>query len=235
MLVMAGSGKGYYTLGAYPMLLAAGGVWLETITAKNTAWRYAIVVFILCSSILLVPLLLPVQSPHNMQAFNNRLHLEQAGLLKWEDQENHPLQQDFADMLGWKELTSKTESFYASLPDSMKNNTLVYCRNYGEAGALTYYGRSGDFRSKVICDNGTFLLWIPDRVWFQHLVFIGSDIPGSDDEVFRHFESMQVIDSIANPLAREYRTRIILFRNADDSARVLAARELDRMKSEFGE
>ncbi len=115
VLLVMGSGKGYYSLGAYPMLIAAGGVWLEKVSAARLWLRFATVAIILALSLLLIPLLLPLQSPASMEAFNKKHHLQKMGILKWEDQRTHPLQQDFADMLGWKELTSKAEKFYQGL------------------------------------------------------------------------------------------------------------------------
>ncbi|MFL5774515.1 MAG: ArnT family glycosyltransferase [Flavisolibacter sp.] len=235
IFVMLGSGKGYYTLGAYPMVIAAGGVWIELNTRYNKGIRIAIVIFILTLSIPLIPLLLPLSSPTQMADLNKKWHLDKAGLLMWEDRKSHPLQQDFADMLGWKEMTYKAERLFELLPDSTKANTVIYCRNYGEAGALKYYGTDDYFRLKVICDNGTFLLWIPDRMWFSNLIFIGSDIPGTDDEVFQHFSKVTVIDSVSNTFAREHGTKIIFFQNGSDSALKRASQGIRDMKREFGE
>ncbi len=233
--VMMGSGKGYYTLGAYPMLLAAGGVWLESVTKKKIYWRIAVISLICVLSFPFIPVLLPMQPPLRMQQFNERYQLGKLGLLKWEDRKEHPLQQDFADMLGWKELTQKTKLFYQALPDSIQKNTLIYCRNYGEAGAVRYYGNGEAYSKKVICDNGTFLFWIPKDIRFRHLIFIGRDLPGKDDKVFQHFQQVSIIDSIANPLSREFGTKIIFFHNGSDSAWKLAVKGLAVMKAEFGE
>ncbi len=112
ILLMTGNGKGYYALGAYPMLLAAGGVWLERISFTRKWIRFAAVSLILLLSAPFIPLLLGVQSPGNMAAFNKKMGLEKLGLLKWEDQKQHPLQQDFADMLGWEELAQKSENIF---------------------------------------------------------------------------------------------------------------------------
>src|SRR6478609_5756822 len=35
----------------------------------------------------------------------------------------------------------------------------------------------------TICDNGTFLLCIPDSLQFTNLIFVGRHLPGKDDEV----------------------------------------------------
>jgi hypothetical protein len=233
LLLMAGSGKGYYALGAYPMLIAAGSVWLQNRAEKRIWLRPATIVLILILSIPLVPILLPMQSPVKMAAFNKKYRLEKLGILKWEDQRVHPLQQDFADMVGWKELSEKTKAFYEQLPDSAKTETIVYCRNYGLAASLKYFIKDKQLSEKVISDNGSFLMWIPDRLWFRHLIFVGKEMPGSDDAVFQHFQSVRTVDSCSNKLSREFGTKIIFFENASDSAVLLARKGLNEMKSQF--
>ncbi|MBD0294547.1 MAG: glycosyltransferase family 39 protein [Flavisolibacter sp.] len=235
VLLMMGSGKGYYALGSYPMLLAAGGVWLEKATYQKQWARYAVVALILLLALPFIPLLLPIQTPEAMARTNQQFGVEKIGILRWEDQQNHALQQDFADMIGWKELAQKSERFFQQLPDSAKANTIVYCRSYGQAGALKYYAQDTYFRQKVICDNGTFLLWIPDRLYFRHLLFIGHRMPDRDDAVFQHFQKVMVIDSVTNNLSRQYGDKIIFFENASDSAWQLANKGLREMKAAFGQ
>jgi hypothetical protein len=174
-----------------------------------------------------------MQAPQQMAESNKKFGLEKIGILKWEDQQNHPLQQDFADMQGWKELTDKSEIIFHNLPDTTKEKTIIYCRQYGQAGAVKYYAKDKTFRDKVICDNGTFLLWIPDGLSFKHLLFIGRSMPDKDDEVFQHFSKATVIDSVANPLSRQFGDKIILFQNADAEASSLAIKGLSEMKAEF--
>ena len=156
-----------------------------------------------------------------------------SGILKWEDQQEHHLPQDFADMLGWKELTQKAEIFFNSLPDSTKANTIIYCRNYGQAGSLKFYGKDAYFKNKVISDNGSFLLWIPERLWFKHLIFIGRRMPEKDDEVFQHFDKASIIDSVTNIYSRQSGDKIIFFENADDKATEIARQGLNDMKKQF--
>jgi hypothetical protein len=233
ILLMIGSGKSYYSLGAYPMLLAAGGVWVERISIKRIWIRYGTIIIVLLLALPFIPVLLPMQSPKAMAAFNEKYKLEKIGLLKWEDLHNHPLQQDFADMQGWQELTEKAENYFNTLPDSIKQNTTVYCRSYGQAGALKYYGKGIQFKNSVICDNGTFLFWIPHGLDFKNLVFVGRHMPDKDDEVFNHFEKATIIDSVTNPLSRQLGDKIIFFQNADSVAAKLARQGLNEMRSEF--
>jgi 4-amino-4-deoxy-L-arabinose transferase-like glycosyltransferase len=229
------SGKNYYSLGAYPMLFAAGGVALQQWTAYKLKWlRWVTVALILFLSWIVAPMAMPLWEPDKLAAFYKEKKLDKIGFLKWEDQQNHPLPQDFADYLGWKEMTAKAEkAFYMGLPDTTRCCTIIYCRNYGQAGALKYYGEHAYFRNQVISDNGSFLHWIPDSLSFKHLLFIGRNIPDKDDEVFQHFESYMVMDSVTNPLSRQYGDKIIFFRNADANANKLANDGLKEMKKQF--
>jgi hypothetical protein len=233
LLIMTGSGKGYYALGAYPMVLAAGAVWAERVTTTSRWIRYTFVAIILALSFPFIPVLLPLQKPTEMADFNQRFGLEKLGLLRWEDGNNHALQQDFADMLGWKEIAEKTERIFSEQPDSIKASTLVYCANYGLAASMKYYAKDPYFQNKVVSENGTFLLWAPTRFYFKHLLYIDDEMPDKNDEVLKRFASMTVIDSCTNPYSRQYNTRIIYFRHATDSAWMIAAQDIRYAKAKF--
>ncbi len=234
-LLMLGSGKGYYALGSYPMLLAGGAVWLERLTKKKLWLRYAFTFFILILALPFIPLLLPMQEAGAMAISNKKYGLEKLGILKWEDQQSHALQQDFADMQGWKELATKTETFYHTLPITVQANTICYCRNYGQAGAVKYFASDKQFSSKTISDNGSFLLWIPGRLYFKNLIFIGASQPEKNDEVFALFQKVTLIDSVGNPLSRQYGNKIIFYEQGTDTAYQLANKKIKEAKAEFGE
>ena len=233
ILLIAGSGKNYYSLGVYPALLAAGGVAWEKWTASRKWLRYVVFILVIGLTLPFLPVGLPMLSPEKLAAFYKKYGIDKTGLLKWEDQRDHELPQDFADMLGWKELTERTERFYNSLPDSTKADAIIYCRNYGQAGSLKFYSKNNDFVSKVISDNGSFLLWIPDSMFFRHIIFTGRRMPDNDDEVFQHFEKITIVDSVRNPLSRQYGDKIIFFENGSDTAWRLAQQGLKEMKNEF--
>ena len=236
MILILTSGKNYYAAGAYPMLFAAGSVALQQWTAKRFGWiRWAAVGFILFFTWVILPMALPLWEPDKLAAFYKEKKMEKMGLLKWEDQQNHSLPQDFADYLGWKEMTTKAETFYQSLPEETKSNTIIFCRHYGQAGALKYYGKDADFKNKVISDNGSFLHWISNRIYFKHLIFIGGRIPRVDDEVFQHFEKVTVMDSVTYQHSRQRGDKIIFYENIDSAGLKLAADGLKQMKLRFNQ
>jgi 4-amino-4-deoxy-L-arabinose transferase-like glycosyltransferase len=212
VLLILTNGKDYYSLGTYPMLFAAGGVWLQQVTAKRYWIRYAAITVILLLFIPIIPLALPVWKPYQLAAYYKKSGLDKTGFLRWEDLHDHPLPQDFADMMGWKELGDKVSAIYASLPDSVKVKTLVYCRYYGLAGPVTYFGKG---LPQVTSDNASFLFWMPDKYNLKNLLFVGKHIPQNDDLVFQQFEKFTIMDSLTTPLAREHGVKIILYQNSE--------------------
>jgi hypothetical protein len=236
VLLVATSGKNYYSLGAYPMLFAAGGVALQQWTTNKLKWiRWITVALILFLTWVVAPMSMPLWEPNTLAAFYKEKKLEKMGFLKWEDQENHSLPQDFADYLGWKEMTEKAESLYQSLPKEIKDSTIIYCRHYGQAGALKYYGGDKVFKEKTMSDNGSFLTWIPDDLVFKHLIFIGRRMPDKDDEVFQHFEKVTLIDSVNYLHSRQYGDKIIFFERIDSIGLKLATDGLKQMKQQFNQ
>ena len=231
VLLTATNGKDYYALGAYPMLFAAGGVWLQQITTVKMHWfRYAAVVIIFALFIPIIPAILPVWKPEKLAAYYRKTGLDKTGANHWEDLKDHELPQDFADMQAWKEMAGKVSDLYVKLPDSTKKRTMVYCRNYGMAGALKYYGKG---LPAINSDNGSFLLWMPETYDVHTLLYVGRRIPEKDDEVFQQFEKYSVVDSITNVYAVEKGTKIILYENGNKQVSGMIEKGIREMKDEF--
>ena len=151
----------------------------------------------------------------------------------WEDGKNHPLPQDFADMLGWKELTQKTERFYHSLPDSVQKNTIVFGRHYGHAGAIKFYTKNKQLAANTYTDVGSFLLWIPCEMQLQNILFLSRRMTDEDDEVFHHFKKVTLIDSVTQPYSRQWGDKLIYFQDIDSAGLRLAVEGLNQAKAQF--
>ncbi len=230
ILLVATNGKDYYSLGAYPMLLAAGGVWLEQVTVKRLWIRYATLTVTLLLWLLILPVLLPIWKPAELAAFYRDHNIQKTGALHWEDLQDHELPQDFADMISWRELGEKVSQVYHDIPGSEKIETMIYCRNYALAGAVAYYGNN---IPKPMSDNASFLFWIPEKVHVKNLIFVGRRIPEKDDLVFQQFEKYTVLDSITTPMARERGVKIILYENGNSEVNEMIETGIAKMKSEY--
>jgi hypothetical protein len=215
LLLLIGHGKNYYSLGVYPILFAFGACQLERLTAERRKyWRYVLLAGIGFLGYEVVPLMLPVFAPGKLAAFYDRGDLKKSGMLKWEDLKNHPLPQDFADMLSWDEMTQKVARVYNSLDSTEKNNTIIFCDNYGEAGAVNYYGKQYGL-PVAYSDNASFLYWIPKSYQFDNILLVTDDKHEMQHPFIHDFESAELRDSITNIYAREQGSLIIILKKGD--------------------
>ncbi len=226
-------GKDYYALGVYPVLFAFGAYHLEKATSLRLRWtRYVMIVFSLALGIFGMPLTMPLAKPEGLVEYYKRTGLSNTGSFKWEDQQMHPLPQDFSDMMGWKEMALKAGVVYNSLPPHEKEKTFVYCRGYYSAGALNYYRKEAGL-PEVYSDNASFLFWMPDKYDVRDLILVGHQVPGKDDIVFNQFEKMTIKDSVDIPLFRENGMKIILYENGNDSLNSIITKAVAKLKNRF--
>ncbi len=233
VLLIVFRGKDYYALGAYPVLFAFGACHLEKVTSLRLRWiRYAMLVFSLALGSFAMPLIMPLAKPEALAKYYEKTGLSKTGSFKWEDQQMHPLPQDFADMMGWKEMALKTGAVYNNILPEEKKKTMIYCRGYYTAAALNYYRKQADL-PEVYSDDASFLFWMPDKYDIKNLIVLAHQIPEKDDIVFQQFEKMTIKDSINMPLFRETGMRIILYENGNDSLNSLIEKGIAELKSGF--
>ncbi|MCR5887276.1 glycosyltransferase family 39 protein [Hymenobacter sp. J193] len=203
--------KDYYAIGLYPPLLAVGAVYMEHLLQAGR-WRYLRPVLPLVQALLFIPMLrvaFPLQPPAALQ--RRAADFEALGLLRWEDGRNHPLPQDFADMLGWREMADQATRAYQLLPDSLRAHTLVLCDNYGQTGAINYYAAGR--LPPAVSFNADYVYWFPDLRSVQAIVLVSEDGPDAEDGA--HFRQVRLIGRVTEPLAREHATRVLLLIGPD--------------------
>ncbi|HYM94490.1 MAG TPA: glycosyltransferase family 39 protein [Chitinophagaceae bacterium] len=226
-------GKDYYALGAYPVLFAFGACHLEKATSIRFRWtRYAMIIFAFALGSFVMPLIMPLAKPAVLVKYYAKTGLNKTGYFKWEDQQMHPLPQDFADMMGWKEMAMKAGAVYNNLSPDERAKTLVYCRGYFSAGALNYYRKQAGL-PEVYSDNASFLFWMPDKYNIKNLILVGHQMPEKNDIVFQQFVKISVKDSVNMPLFRENGMKIILFENGNDSLNSIITSGVTKLKSAF--
>lgn len=220
--------KGYYTIGLYPVFIAFGAVYLESILSNG--WKkYLQPVILILVPVLSIPLLLialPYKSPEQIKK-NNALY-KKLGLLRWEDGKEHELPQDFADMVGWKELAAKTDSVYAAITD--KDNTLVLCDNYGQAGAINYFSAFKNIRA--VSFNADYINWMPLDKNINNVILIKyhTDKDTGREKEKSLFKNVLLKGKIENNNAIEAGTAIYLLQGAITSINKLIEEEIRERK-----
>jgi hypothetical protein len=200
-------GKSYYTLGIYPMLIAAGSTAFDAWLRRRIA-MIALPFFLVLMTIPNVPFGLPVWDKEGLKIYFKVLG-EKYGIdagRRFEDGTIHSLPQDYADMIGWEELTAIADSAYNLIPD--KQASFIYCENYGQAGAITVIGKKYGL-PEAVSFNESFRYWFPHEfpVEVKSLVYINGE-PGED--IKELFARITLIGRISDPDAREYGTGVFL-------------------------
>ncbi|MBJ6117259.1 glycosyltransferase family 39 protein [Pontibacter sp. BT310] len=208
-LFLALKAKSYYTIGLYPVLIAFGSVYWEQLFGRG--WlRYTRPLWPLVTIALFVPIInvvFPVLSPAEIQVKAEKF--KDLNLLKWEDGKDHLLPQDFADMQSWQELTQIASKAYNLIPASEKQQTLILCDNYGQAGAINYYSRKT--LPQAVSYNADYIYWFPDLPTIKQIILVKGqgEAPLQESEK-QYFGSVQKIGSITNRYAREQGTTVYL-------------------------
>lgn len=229
-------GKGYYTAGLFPALMALGAVTLEKVTTgsgivKRTV-RVAMFIFLLTTGILLLPMAMPFASPEKLEGLYVNMGLSGTGPMRWEDNKFHPLPQDFSDMLGWREMAQKTRSVLDRIPDSERVHTLVFGDNYGETSSINYFRRQYGL-PMAFSDDASFLFWLPSDLSFRNILLIDFKPRPTDDIVFGHFRSVVLMDSVTQPYARERGAKFYYYSDPDDSMLTVTRRVIREMKAAY--
>jgi len=207
LLLMLLRGKGYYTIGVFPFLIAAGAVSYER-WIKKTWLRIVVPVSLVLLTIPTLPLGLPVFREQGMVRYFKTIE-DKFGIQmgrRFEDRSIHSLPQDYADMIGWDELASLTDKAYRMVPD--KKASVIYCENYGQAGAITIIGKKYGL-PEAVCFNESFRYWIPKEFNpdISSFIYINHEL-GKD--VAEMFGKITLVGQISDPNARELGAKVYL-------------------------
>lgn len=218
-------GKSYYTLGIYPLLFAAGGVFWEG-TLRHTWGRVFIPALVASLIIPLLPVGLPILPIERLENYCEELasHTGLDMITRWEDGRQHPIPQDFADMLGWQELAHLADDAFSRIPPG--EEVLLYAENYGQAGAIDHFGRMPGL-PPVVSFADSYRLWAPDTTTAQALIYVNDEL-GND--VGTLFQEITVVGSITTKLAREQGTTVFLLRYPKEPVETLWSQRISEVK-----
>lgn len=249
LILLLLSGKDYYSLGAYPMLIAAGALAIEVFTRSkktfevftnnkhtskrnlknNTSnnatnfkslssnnWktyllRPIIVLWVLTCNLFAIPYALPILPISQAQSYMAYMAQNYGldGPIRWENGELHDLTQDYADMHGWEELTELVAFIYHQIPESERAETAIYAGNYGQAGAINWYGKQYDLPT-AHSRNSSYRLWWDDSLKPKNLIVV--DDRDSREDFVGACEAIELATQLSHPIARENGTHVFLCR-----------------------
>ena len=145
-------GKAYYPAPIYPLAYAADSIWFVKAVRHRWIRRVAVSVAVAITLVLL-PIGLPVLPAKAMA---------DSGIWK--------ARKDYADMYGWPDLVEQVTTVYQRLPLSDRGSVMILASNYGEAGALDFYGHG---LPPVVSAHLTYYYWAPARMSPSTVIVVG--------------------------------------------------------------
>lgn len=176
LLVMLLHGKPYYVAPVFPVLFAAGAVWVEMLAARfrrrpaRVTLRWAPVAVILAFGAVAFPIGVPMLAPEPLSAWTGAI----GATSTTNTGEAIALPQDFADMLGWEDQVEATARAWATLTPDEQREAVILATNYGRAGAHDHLGTALDM-PRAIAPVGSYWYWGPGPLPGRVMIVIGMD------------------------------------------------------------
>ena len=200
-------GKSYYALPIYPVLMAAGGVGFERFTdATARRWlRVAFPVLLVVGGAVAAPFGVPMLPIEAFVRYSAVLPAGQA--VKTErDAVNVQLPQLYADMFGWDTLATTVAKVYGELPAQDRADCGILGGNYGEAGAVDYYGPALGL-PKALSGHNSYFDWGPRRYSGACMIIYGE----RSEEFVKYFGDVKVAATSVSPHAMPNERNVVIY------------------------
>ena len=191
VLFVLQNAKFYFLAPVYPMLFAAGGVTLERIVRRRRwGWlRPAYMVILLVGGTVVAPLVAVPALPVETLAKITGAAGGDAGV-EVETRKVGQLPQQFADRFGWEDMVATIAGVYRDLPPEERAESCIFTGNYGEAGAIDFFGPQYDL-PKAISGHNNYYIWGPGDCSGRVIISVG--VPLSRLEAV--FEEVEQVDT----------------------------------------
>lgn len=182
-VLLAAKSKVYYLAPAFPMLLAAGAVAIERwIPRPQGAWlRFAIPSLLAAGGLAFLPLALPILPIDTLDRLIPRVTL---GAIE----DPFSLTEHFHKEFGWEDQVAVVAGVYHGLPEADRARAAILAGNYGEAGAIDFFGPQRGL-PEAISGHHSYYLWGPGDATGEVVIALG--VPRDTlEEIFAQIEEV---------------------------------------------
>jgi hypothetical protein len=198
ILSVNGTSKAEYMAPLFPLLAAAGAVISGWIIHS---WVRPVAVAVLAAAgFFLAPVALPVLPVASYITWQQKLGIQPGTS---ERKEIGALPQHYADMFGWEEMTAAVAAVYDSLSPSEKAACRILTNNYGEAGAIDFFGRRFHL-PPALCGHNNYWYWGPGDATGEVIIRIGGKLESIRDT----YSDATVAAVFRNPYCMPYENNL---------------------------
>ena len=198
LVIMAMSPRVYYLWPAFPVLFAGGSIlWESWLAPPRHHWaKIAYPTLLIVTGAVLSPVVIPVLPPETYIRYTEGLHIGQPRI---ETHKLGPLPQIYADQFGWEEMAATVARVYDSLPPDVRTKTAIFGQNYGQAGAIDFFGPKYGL-PPAISGHQSYFLWGPREYTGESVIVMA----GRRDDLERKFASVQKVATVYHRYSMPY-------------------------------
>ncbi len=197
-------GKDYYLAPAYPMLFAAGAIFLDQFFSRRSLSWVKVPYPAICGlfAAVLLPIGIPILPLQSYLKYQAKLPFTLPA-----DEKAHALvtlPHYYAWNLGWNRMVEEVAQIYDSLPPEERAKTAIFAHNFGQAGAIDLLGPKYGLPA-AISGHQSYWLWGPRDYTGESVIILGSS-----HEDMSHWDSCQSFPR-DNPLGAIWEKRPIFY------------------------
>src|SRR5229473_2040808 len=164
-------GRIYYLAPIYPMLFAAGAVAIEAwIGNFGRNWvKIAVLAPLVFGGIVAAPLALPILPLEAAAEYANFWDVDHVQV---EKEPSGKMPQMYADMMGWPQQADIVAGVFHSLSPDNQSRVAILAKNYGQAGAIDYFGPALGL-PHAISGHNNYYLWGPQQYTREVVIAVG--------------------------------------------------------------
>jgi len=189
VVIMTLSPRVYYLFPVFPILFAAGAV----VWPWRLRWWPVLMTAV---AVVTAPIVIPVLPPETYIRYTKAIHLDQPRI---ETHRLGPLPQIYADQFGWPEMAETVARVYNSLPAEIRPKTAIFAQNYGQAGAIDFFGPKYGL-PPAISGHQNYWIWGPRGYTGESVIVMA----GRPDDLQRRFASFEKVAHVEHPYSMPY-------------------------------
>jgi hypothetical protein len=211
VVMIAGNAKVYYLAAIYPTFLAGGSIVFER-WFQNLRWRWLKPIYVsllIVFATIALPFALPVLPVEQFVQYEKLLGLAPRAEERTAVAE---LPQYYADQFGWEEFVATVATVYKRLTPEEQAECFIFVRNYGEAGAIDFFGKRYGLPNAQ-CAHNSYWMWGPGKQTGDIAIIVGGSRTLQDNlnDLNRRYSHVELGGTIYTKYAMPHQNGRLLF------------------------